>query len=223
MDKRYSTIIFVPHARAKFRKLKVSHRLLFSLLSVVTSSLCLSTFFSVQYFTSLSQTHELTQAAPREPRAADRQRAVQQVRRVAPRPAPHRRRPHAQAGHLAGISSLDESAQGGVGGLRPDGPRRQPVPRRRRQDGASARTASRKTSPCSNRSSWRSRSSSPPRRRSRRSAASSPTASAAAPIRSPASRARTTRSTSRPRSDRPFARPPTASWSRPNGPTATAT
>ena len=60
MDKRYSTIIFVPHARAKFRKLKVSHRLLFSLVSVVTSSLCLSTFFSVQYFTSLSQTHELS-------------------------------------------------------------------------------------------------------------------------------------------------------------------
>ena len=35
-------------------------RLLFSLLSIVTSSLCLSTFFSVQYFTSLSQTHELS-------------------------------------------------------------------------------------------------------------------------------------------------------------------
>src|SRR5438552_17477974 len=60
MDKRYSTIIFVPHARAKFRKLKVSHRLLFSLVSVVSSSLCLSTFFSIQHFTSLSQTHELT-------------------------------------------------------------------------------------------------------------------------------------------------------------------
>ena len=60
MDKRYSTIIFVPHARAKFRKLKVSHRLLFSLLSLLTSSLCLSTFFSIQYFTSLSQTHELS-------------------------------------------------------------------------------------------------------------------------------------------------------------------
>src|ERR1700690_1940628 len=61
MDQRYSTIIFVPHARAKFRKLKVSHCLLFSLVSIVTSSLCLSTFFSVQYFTSLSQTHELSQ------------------------------------------------------------------------------------------------------------------------------------------------------------------
>src|ERR1700741_1391830 len=61
MDRKYSTIIFVPHARAKFRKLKVSHRLLISLMSVVTSSLCLSTFFSIQYFTSLSQTHELSQ------------------------------------------------------------------------------------------------------------------------------------------------------------------
>ena len=60
MDKRYSTVIFVPHARAKFRKLKVSHRLLFSVLSLITSSLCLSAFFSIQYFTSLSQTHELS-------------------------------------------------------------------------------------------------------------------------------------------------------------------
>src|ERR1700680_733184 len=60
MDKPSSTIIFVPHARAKFRKMKVSHRLLFSIISVISSSLCLSTFFSVQYFTSLSQTHELT-------------------------------------------------------------------------------------------------------------------------------------------------------------------
>ena len=50
MDKRYSTVIFVPHARAKFRKLKVSHRLLFSVLSLVTSSLCLSALFSIQYF-----------------------------------------------------------------------------------------------------------------------------------------------------------------------------
>src|ERR1700682_4084384 len=59
MDKRYSTIIFVPHARAKSRKLNVSHRTLFSLVTLLSSSLCLSTFFSVQYFTALSQTHEL--------------------------------------------------------------------------------------------------------------------------------------------------------------------
>jgi murein DD-endopeptidase MepM/ murein hydrolase activator NlpD len=119
MDKRYSTIIFVPHARAKFRKLKVSHRLLFSVLSVVTSSLCLSTFFSVQYFTSLSQTHELSKLRHenRELQTANEQfsRSVEslrtQLRTVEDRT-------HKLA-IIAGISSLDEGSQGGVGGLRP--------------------------------------------------------------------------------------------------------
>ena len=60
MSRRYSTIIFVPHARAKFRKLRMSHRVLFSVLSFVATSLCLSTFFSYQYFTTLSQTQELS-------------------------------------------------------------------------------------------------------------------------------------------------------------------
>ena len=119
MDKRYSTIIFVPHARAKFRKLKVSHRLLFSVLSVVTSSLCLSTFFSVQYFTSLSQTHELSKLRHenRELQTANEgfSKSVEslrtQLRTVEDRT-------HKLA-IVAGISSLDETSRGGVGGLRP--------------------------------------------------------------------------------------------------------
>ena len=120
MDKRYSTIIFVPHARAKFRKLKVSHRLLFSVLSVVTSSLCLSTFFSVQYFTSLSQTHELSKLRRenRELQTANEgfSKSVEslrtQLRTVEDRT-------HKLA-IVAGITSLDEGSQGGgVGGLRP--------------------------------------------------------------------------------------------------------
>src|SRR5213078_3762925 len=119
MDKRYSTIIFVPHARAKFRKLKVSHRLLFSVLSVVTSSLCISTFFSVQYFTSLSQTHELSKLRHenRELQTANEgfSKSVEslrtQLRSVEDRT-------HKLA-IVAGISSLDETSQGGVGGLRP--------------------------------------------------------------------------------------------------------
>ena len=119
MDKRYSTIIFVPHARAKFRKLKVSHRFLFSVLSVVTSSLCLSTFFSFQYFTSLSQTHELSKLRRenRELQTANEgfSKSVEslrtQLRTVEDRT-------HKLA-IVAGISSLDETSQGGVGGLRP--------------------------------------------------------------------------------------------------------
>src|SRR5207253_903922 len=120
MDKRYSTIIFVPHARAKFRKLKVSHRLLVSLVSLVTSSLCLSTFFSVQYFTSLSQTHELSKlrVENRELQSANEQfsRSVESLRTQLHTVEDRTRK----LAIIAGISTLDETAQGGgVGGLRP--------------------------------------------------------------------------------------------------------
>src|SRR4051794_37476906 len=120
MDKRYSTIIFVPHARAKFRKLKVSHRVLFSIISLVTSSLCLSTFFSVQYFTSLSQTHELSKLRHenRELQSANEQfgKSVDSLRTQL-RTVEDRTR---KLAIIAGITTLDESAQGGSGGLRSD-------------------------------------------------------------------------------------------------------
>jgi len=120
MNKRYSTIIFVPHARAKFRKLKVSHRLLFSLISLVTSSLCLSTFFSVQYFTSLSQTHELSKLRHenRELQTANEQfgKSVDSLRTKL-RTVEDRTR---KLAIIAGITTLDESSKGGSGGLRND-------------------------------------------------------------------------------------------------------
>src|SRR5437588_606896 len=111
MDKRYSTIIFVPHARAKFRKLKVSHRLLFSLVSVVSSSLCLSTFFSIQYFTSLSQTHELTKLRHenRELQSANEQfsKSVESLRTQLHTVEDRTRK----LAIIAGISTLDETGQ----------------------------------------------------------------------------------------------------------------
>lgn len=120
MDKRYSTIIFVPHARAKFRKLKVSHRLLFSLISLVTSSLCLSTFFSVQYFTSLSQTHELSKLRRenKELQTANEQfgKSVESLRNQLTTVEDRTRK----LAIIAGITTLDESAQGGSGGVRND-------------------------------------------------------------------------------------------------------
>jgi len=119
MDKRYSTIIFVPHARAKFRKLKVSHRLLFSVVSLVTSSLCLSTFFSVQYFTSLSQTHELTKLRRenRDLQTANEQfsKSVESLRTQLHTVEDRTRK----LAIIAGINTLDDGSQGGVGGLRP--------------------------------------------------------------------------------------------------------
>jgi murein DD-endopeptidase MepM/ murein hydrolase activator NlpD len=118
MDKRYSTIIFVPHARAKFRKLKVSHRLLFSLVSVLTSSLCLSTFFSVQYFTSLSQTHELSKLRRenKDLQVANEQfsKSVNSLRNQLHTVEDRTRK----LAIVAGITTLDETSQGGSGGLR---------------------------------------------------------------------------------------------------------
>lgn len=120
MNKRYSTIIFVPHARAKFRKLKVSHRLLFSLVSLVSTSLCLSTFFSVQYFTSLSQTHELSKLRRenRELQTANEQfgKSVDSLRTQL-RTVEDRTR---KLAIIAGITTLDEASHGGSGGLRND-------------------------------------------------------------------------------------------------------
>ena len=120
MDKRYSTIIFVPHARAKFRKLKISHRFLFSMISLVTSSLCLSTFFSVQYFTSLSQTHELSKLKHENSQLqhANEQfsKSVESLRTQLHTVEDKTRK----LAIIAGISTLDESNQGGVGGLRSD-------------------------------------------------------------------------------------------------------
>ena len=118
MDKRYSTIIFVPHARAKFRKLKVSHRLLFSIVSLATSSLCLSTFFSVQYFTSLSQTNELTslRRENRDLQTANEQfsKSVESLRTQLQGVEEKTR----QLAIIAEITTLDETSQGGVGGTR---------------------------------------------------------------------------------------------------------
>lgn len=120
MDKRYSTIIFVPHARAKFRKLKVSHRLLFSIVSLVTSSLCLSTFFSFQYFTSLSQTHELSKLRRenKELQSANEQfsKSVESLRTQLTTVEDRTRK----LAIIAGIDTLDDASQGGTGGVRND-------------------------------------------------------------------------------------------------------
>ena len=122
MDKRYSTIIFVPHARAKFRKLKVSHRLLFSIVSLVASSLCLSSFFSVQYFTSLSQTHELSKLRRenKELQVANEQfsKSVESLRTQLHTVEDRTRK----LAIIAGIDALDETSMGGVGGARQNDP-----------------------------------------------------------------------------------------------------
>jgi murein DD-endopeptidase MepM/ murein hydrolase activator NlpD len=100
--------------------LKVSHRLLFSIVSLVTSSLCLSTFFSIQYFTSLSQTHELSklQRENHELQSANEQfsKSVESLRGQLHTVEDRTRK----LAIIAGITTLDEQSLGGVGGARND-------------------------------------------------------------------------------------------------------
>lgn len=117
-QRRFSTIIFVPHARARFRKLRVSHRTLISLFAIVTSSICLSTFFSYQYFTTLSQTNELANLR-RENRDLEKaneefSRSVEGLRSQLHSVEEKTRK----LAIIAGISTLDAGTAGGVGGLR---------------------------------------------------------------------------------------------------------
>ena len=119
MDKKHSTIIFVPHARAKFRKFKVSHRALFSAVSLITSSLCLSTFFSFQYFASISRTHELSKLkrenSELQKANAEFTKSIDNLRGQL-RSVEDKTR---KLAIIAGVSPLDDTNQsGGVGGVR---------------------------------------------------------------------------------------------------------
>ena len=117
MSGRFSTIIFVPHARAKFRKLRVSHRALGIASFMLGSSLVLSIFFSVQYFTSLSQVNELNrlQQENRQLQLANEQfsKSVEGLQSEL-RSVEERTR---KLAIVAGINPLEMRTPGGVGGI----------------------------------------------------------------------------------------------------------
>lgn len=120
MSGRFSTIIFVPHARAKFRKLRVSHRVLGIASFLLGTSLVLSLFFSVQYFTSLSQSHELNllKKENRELQLANEQfsKSVEDLQTEL-RSVEERTR---KLAIVAGINPQEMQTQGGVGGASSD-------------------------------------------------------------------------------------------------------
>ncbi len=121
MTSKHATIIFVPHARAKFRKMRVSHRLLYSIVGLVTFSILISTFFSVQYLNSLTQTHQLSSLKQenRDLQIANEQfsKSVESLRAQLKTVEEKTRK----LSIIAGINPQDDGATGGVGGLRNDG------------------------------------------------------------------------------------------------------
>lgn len=117
MSGRFSTIIFVPHARAKFRKLRISHRLLGTASFMLGGSLVLSLFFSIQYFTSLSQVHELNRLKSEnsELQLANEQfsKSVEGLQTELKSVEERTRR----LAIVAGINTVEMRSPGGVGGV----------------------------------------------------------------------------------------------------------
>lgn len=120
MSKRFSTIVFVPHSRAKFRKLRISHRSLFAIALILGTALSLSGWFTFQYFTTLSRTAELNrlQTENHQLEAANHQfsESIDNLRSQLEEVEERTRK----LAIVAGITPEDLQQPGGVGGARVD-------------------------------------------------------------------------------------------------------
>lgn len=118
MKSKYATVIFVPHARAKFRKLVVSHRFLWSAAGFAAISLLLSSFFAIQYFTSISHSRELSRLKKEnhdlQIANEDFSKSVDALRSQLKLVDEKTRK----LAIIAGVNAIDEGSTGGVGGLR---------------------------------------------------------------------------------------------------------
>jgi murein DD-endopeptidase MepM/ murein hydrolase activator NlpD len=120
MGRKYNTIIFVPHARAKFRKLKVASSVLWAAAAALGSLLLVAIVFSTLFFVSVSRDRRYratlaenarlkTSAEKMTTRLTDLSRKLddfeERTRRLA---------------IVAGLPALADNGRGGTGGAEPD-------------------------------------------------------------------------------------------------------
>jgi murein DD-endopeptidase MepM/ murein hydrolase activator NlpD len=120
MGRKYNTIIFVPHARAKFRKLKVASSVLWAAAAALGSLLLVAIVFSTLFFVSVSRDRRYratlaenarlkTSAEKMTTRLTDLSRKLddfeERTRRLA---------------IVAGLPALADNGRGGTGGALPD-------------------------------------------------------------------------------------------------------
>jgi murein DD-endopeptidase MepM/ murein hydrolase activator NlpD len=120
MGRKYNTIIFVPHARAKFRKLKVASSVLWAAAAALGSLLLVAIVFGTLFFVSVSRDRRYratlaenarlkTSAEKMTTRLTDLSRKLddfeERTRRLA---------------IVAGLPALADNGRGGTGGALPD-------------------------------------------------------------------------------------------------------
>ena len=120
MGRKYNTIIFVPHARAKFRKLKVASSVLWAAAAALGTLLLVAIVFSTLFFVSVSRDRRYratlaenarlkTSAEKMTTRLTDLSRKLddfeERTRKLA---------------IVAGVPALADNGRGGIGGALPD-------------------------------------------------------------------------------------------------------
>jgi len=121
MGRNYNTIIFVPHARAKFRKLKVASSLLWGTGAVLALLVLTALTFTSLYFFSIRRDRQF-QATLRENERlkSSAEKMTSRLAQLSRKLDDFEERTRKLA-IVAGMPALADGGRGGVGGLAPDG------------------------------------------------------------------------------------------------------
>jgi murein DD-endopeptidase MepM/ murein hydrolase activator NlpD len=119
MARKYNTIIFVPHARAKFRKLRVSSALLWSAGSAVAVVFAASVLFATVYFVSARRDRQYRQTIVENERLkSSAEKMTSRLAQLSQKLDEFESRTHKLA-ILAGLPTLADAGRGGRGGALP--------------------------------------------------------------------------------------------------------
>jgi len=117
MTKREHTIIFVPHARARFRQFRVSSRFLWGIGAALFLCIVLGTTFSVLWVRSINRNREVTailaENSDLRSRAATTNARLETLEKQLAEFEDRTRR----LSIVAGLSAVRDPGTGGVGGL----------------------------------------------------------------------------------------------------------
>ena len=121
MGRKYNTIIFVPHARAKFRKLRVASTVLWSAGGALAGLLLIAVTFTTLYFVSVRRDREYRATLQENERLkTSAEKMTTRLAQLSRRLDDFEERTRKLA-IVAGLPALADNGRGGTGGALPDG------------------------------------------------------------------------------------------------------
>ena len=120
MGRKYNTIIFVPHARAKFRKLRVASSLLWTAAGSVAGILLVAVTFTILFFVSIKRDRQYRATIAENAKLkSSAEKMTTRLSELSRRLDDFEERTRKLA-IVAGLPALADAGLGGVGGALPD-------------------------------------------------------------------------------------------------------